>query len=305
MPPPPRILPPLQPQQSPPERRHRRRAHAKRSKEGEIKAQEGNKDGNKIIGDIIGDYYNQQIGHYIGFDDEITDILGITNTLNKIYLEGLTHSGEAIENMLLTNINDGADKEYLLSIRLYNDDNKVNTAFTNTLYDFLQSIGGDGVEIYLFDKDFRQFYKVENIRIIIPNQLSLKFILFVDNDINYNIKINKMEWKHETSHVNIKLNSFKYDKIILGCSLPSSFLEDLATKNSTAIAKINAKTILSKSAMFCISLILYITYTAEIFYSDFPDYRLLPQPGGGGNNQALGGNKVVKKKCKNKLPKNK
>jgi len=303
--PPPTILPPLQPPQSPPERRHKRRAHAKRSKEGEIKAQEGNKDGNKIIGDIIGDYYNQQIGHYIGFDDEITDILGITNTLNKIYLEGLTHSGEAIENMLLTNINDGADKEYLLSIRLYNDDNKVDTAFTNTLYDFLQSIGVDGVEIYLFDKDFRQFYKVENIRIIMPNQLSLKFILFVDNDINYNIKINKMDWKHETSHVNIKLNSFKYDKIILGCSLPSSFLEDLATKYSTAIAKINAKTILSKSAMFCISLILYITYTAEIFYSDFPDYRLLPQPAGGGNNQALGGNKVVKKKCKNKLPKNK
>jgi hypothetical protein len=298
----PTILPPLQPQQSPPERRHIRRAHAKRSKEGEIKAQEGNKDGNKIIGDIIGDYYNQQIGHYIGFDDEITDILGITNTLNKIYLEGLTHSGEAIENMLLTNINDGADKEYLLSIRLYNDDDKVNTAFTNTLYDFLQSIG---VEIYLFDKDFRQFYKVENIRIIMPNQLSLKFILFVDNDINYNIKINKMDWKHETSHDNIKLNSFKYDKIILGCSLPSSFLEDLATKYSTAIAKINAKTILSKSAMFCISLILYITYTAEIFYSDFPEYRLLPQPAGGGNNQALGGNKVVKKKCKNKLPKNK
>lgn len=299
----PTILPPLQPQQSPPERRHRRRAHAKRSKEGEIKAQKDNKDGNKIIGDIIGDYYNQQIGHYIGFDDEITDILGITNTLNKIYLEGLTHSGEAIENMLLTNINDGTDgaeKEYLLSIRLYNDD---NTAFTNTLYDFLEKNHTSGVEIYLFDKDFRQFYKVENIRIITPNQLSLKFILFVDNDINYNIKINKMEWEHETLHVNIKLNSFKYDKIILGCSLPSSFLEDLATKNSTAIAKINAKTILSKSAMFCISLILYITYTAEIFYSDFPDYRLLPQPGGGGNNQALGGNKVVKKKCKNKLPK--
>jgi hypothetical protein len=294
----PRILPPLT---EPPPGRHIR-AQAPRSKKDERTAQEGNKDGNKIIGDIIGDYYNQQIGHYIGFDDEITDILGITNTLNKIYLEGLTHSGEAIENMLLTNINDGADKEYLLSIRLYNDDNEVNTAFTNTLYDFLQSIG---VEIYLFDKDFRQFYKVENIRIIMPNQLSLKFILFVDNDINYNIKINKMEWKHETSHDNIKLNSFKYDKIILGCSLPSSFLEDLATKYSTAIAKINAKTILSKSAMFCISLILYITYTAEIFYSDFPDYRLLPQPAGGGNNQALGGNKVVKKKCKNKLPKNK
>ena len=215
----------------------------------------------------------------------------------------MTHSGEAIENMLLTNINDGADKEYLLSIRLYNDDNKVNTAFTNTLYDFLQSIGVDGVEIYLFDKDFRQFYKVENIRIIMPNQLSLKFILFVDNDINYNIKINKMEWENETSHVNIKLNSFKYDKIILGCSLPSPVLEDLATTNSANIAKINAKTILSKSAMFCISLILYITYTAEIFYSDFPDYRLLQQPAGGGNNQALGGNKVVKKKCKNKLPK--
>lgn len=298
MPPPP-ILPPLT---EPPPGRHIR-AQAPRSKKDERTAQEGNKDGNKIIGDIIGDYYNQQIGHYIGFDDEITDILGITNTLNKIYLEGLTHSGEAIENMLLTNINDGADKEYLLSIRLYNDDNKVNTAFTNTLYDFLQSIGVDGVEIYLFDKDFRQFYKVENIRIIMPNQLSLKFILFVDNDINYNIKINKMEWKHETSHVNIKLNSFKYDKIILGCSLPSSFLEELATKNSTAIAKINAKTILSKSAMFCISLILYITYTAEIFYNDFPDYRLLPQPAGGGNNQALGGNKVVKKKRKNKLPK--
>ena len=49
----PTILPPLQ---SPPERRYRRRAHAKRSKEGEIKAQEGNKDGNKIIGDIIGDF---------------------------------------------------------------------------------------------------------------------------------------------------------------------------------------------------------------------------------------------------------
>jgi hypothetical protein len=48
---------------------------------------------------------------------------------------------------------------------------------------------------------------------------------------------------------------------------------------------------------------LYITYTAEIFYSDFPEYRLLPQPAGGGNNQALGGNKVVTKKRKNKLPK--
>jgi len=274
------------------------------SKEGEIKAQKDNKDGNKIIDDIIGDYHNQQTGHYIGFDDDITDILGITNTLNKIYLEGLTHSGEAIENMLLTNINDGADgadKEYLLSIRLYNDvnDNADKTAFTKTLYTFLQNIANNGVKIYLFD-NFRQFYKVENIRIIMQDQLSLNFILFVDNDIIYNI-----EWEHTQTQAKKRLNSFKYDKIILGCSLPSSFLEDLATKNSTAIAKINAKTILSKSAMFCISLILYITYTAEIFYSDFPEYRLLPQPGGGGNNQALGGNKVVKKKCKNKLPKNK
>ena len=286
---------------NPPDKPRSRRALVPVSQEGERKAQEGNKDGNKIIsdiiGDIIGDYYNQQIGHYIGFDDEITDILGITNTLNKIYLEGLTHSGEAIENMLLTNINDGtdgADKEYLLSIRLYNDD---NTAFTKTLYTFLQNIANAGVKIYLFD-NFRQFYKVENIRIIMQDQLSLNFILFVDNDIIYNI-----EWEHTQTQAKKKLNSFKYDKIILCCSLPS--LQDFAATNSTDIAKINAKTILSKSAMFCISLILYITYTAEMFYNDFPDYNDMPNASSGGNNQALGGNKVVKKKRKNKFSKNK
>lgn len=287
-------LPSLQPPQSPPERRHRR-VIASISKEGERKAQEDNKDGKKIIGD----YYNQQSGNYIGFDDDITDILGITNTLNKIYLEGLTYSGNPIENMLLTNINDGTDKEYLLSIRLYNDvnDNTVNTAFTKTLYDFLEKIRtSGGVEIYLFDKDFRQFYKVENIRIILPDKLSLNFILFVDNDRIYNI-----EWEETLGKETKKLKSFKYDKIILGCSFPS--LQDFAAKNSTDIAKINPKDILSKSAMFCISLILYITYTAEMFYKDFPDYDDRPNVLSGGNNQALGCNKVVTKKRKNKLPK--
>jgi hypothetical protein len=267
------------------------------SKEGERNAQEANKDGNKIIGD----YNNPQKGHYIGFDDDINLNLGITNTLNKIYLEGLTYSGNPIENMLLTNINDGtdgADKEYLLSIRLYNDvnDNKVNTAFTKTLYDFLENIGTSGVEIYLFDKDFRQFYKVENIRIILPDKLSLNFILFVDNDIIYNIK-----WEETLGRETKKLKSFKYDKIILGCSFPS--LKDLAATNSTDITEVHPKDILSKSAMFCISLILYITYTAEMFYKNFPDYDDMPNASSGGNNQALGGNKVVTKKRKNKLPK--
>lgn len=291
---------PAPPAGNPPDILRPRRALAPVSEEGERNAQEANKDGKKIIDDIIGDYHNQQTGHYIGFDDDITDILGITNTLNKIYLEGLTHSGEAIENMLLTKINDGtdgADKEYLLSIRLYNDvnDNADKTAFTKTLYTFLQNIANTGVKIYLFD-NFRQFYKVENIRIIMQDQLSLNFILFVDNDIIYNI-----EWEHTQTQAKKRLNSFKYDKIILGCSLPS--LQDFAATNSTDIAKINAKTILSKSAMFCISLILYITYTAEMFYNDFPDYNDMPNASSGGNNQALGGNKVVTKKRKNKLPK--
>jgi hypothetical protein len=272
-----------------------RRALASVSRKSDSEAQIANITGNKIIGD----YYNESSGNYIGFDDDITDILGITNTLNKIYLEGLTYSGNPIENMLLTNINDGtdgADKEYLLSIRLYNDvnDNTVNTAFTKTLYDFLQNIANTGVNIYLFD-NFRQFYKVENIRIIMSDQLSLNFILFVDNDSIYNI-----EWKHTQTQAKKKLKSFKYDKIILGCSFPS--LQDFAAKNSTDIANFNPKAILSKSAMFCISLILYITYTAEMFYNDFPDYDDRPKLLSGGNNQALGGNKVVKKKRKNKFP---
>ena len=256
------------------------------SKEGERAAQEANKDGNKIIGNY--GVVNDANKNHIGFDGDkfsIPEDLGTTTTLNKIYLNRFNYSDDKNVNMSLTKINEDPAEEYLFSIKL-NDDSVIDESINN----FLQSVG-DNVKRYLLGIttenkiNFKNLYKFKN-ETILPDALSLKYILFIGNG-----EIHKIKWNigASTDEGNV-FPSFKYDTIIL---IPSSGTK-FPTEDFTKIDKID-KSILSKQAMFCIYSIDFITFTAEMFDNLINDYYEMQG----------GGNKVVKKKRKNKFPKNK
>jgi hypothetical protein len=255
------------------------------SRRSDSEAQEANKNGKKIIGNYDVKEVNK---NYIGFDVDISEDLGSTTTLDKIYLNNFDYSDEKIVNMSLTKIKEEPDKEYLFSIKL--GDVTVSDSSINS---FLQSVKDD-VKTYLVGIttdnkiDFANLYEVTDKKQL-PTSLSLKYILFIGNGEI----ITTIAWNNDSEAVggddpsNIK--SFKYEKIILISSSTTNFA------NSTGINKINEinKNILSKEALFCIYFIDFITFTEDMFKILIPNYK----------EGISGGNKVVKKKRKNKFPK--
>lgn len=258
------------------------------SEQGEREAQIANITGNKIIGNY--DVVENVDKNFIGFGSGtfiIPEDLGTTTALDKIFLNRFNYSNDKNVNMSLTKINEDTAKEYLFSIKLKDDE--ADKAFEKASYNFLKSVGDNNVRRYLFGItnenkiDFTKLYKFEN-KTKLPDALSLKYILFIGND-----EIHKIKWDIGAPTDEEKMfPSFKYDTIIL---IPSSDT-NFPTEGFTKINKIK-EGILSKQALFCIYSIDFITFTAEMFDEVINNYYEMQG----------GGNKVVKKKCKNKLPK--
>ncbi len=192
--------------------------------------------------------------------------------------------------MSLTKIKEGQDKEYLFSIKL----GDVLGDVSDNINSFLQSVNDD-VKTYLLGTtnnkiDFENLYEVTD-KTQLPTSLSLKYILFIGNG-----EIDTIGWNNEAgSFDDTSKKSFKYETIILISSTTTSFTTDFA--GSTGINKINEinKNILSKEALFCIYSIDFITFTEDTFKKLIPNYEE--------DESTKGGNKVVKKKRKNKFPK--
>jgi|LakMenEpi03Aug12_release.lakeMendotaPanAssembly.Ray.scaffolds.fasta_scaffold206128_2 hypothetical protein len=267
-------------------RRQKTRSPVSVSETGERNAQEANRKGKNIIRnyDVKGANKN-----YIGFvDNSISEDLGSTTTLDNIYLNNFNYSGEKIVNMSLTKIKEESDKEYLFSIKL---DDVLDDESYSSINNFLQSVNDD-VKTYLLGTtdnkiDFANLYEVTDKKQL-PTSLSLKYILFIGNG-----EIDTIEWNNEDvggdDISNIK--SFKYETIILIYSSTTNFAGIIGINK---IDEINKK-ILSKEALFCIYFIDFITFTADMFKKLIPTYK---------EDEAItGGNKVVKKKRKNKFPK--
>jgi len=240
-----------------------KQTHVSVSKEAESEAQQANNDGNKIIGKY--GVVNDANKNHIGFDGDkfsMSEDLGTTATLNKIYLNRFNYPGDKNVNMSLTKINKDQAEEYLFSIKL-NDDSVIDESINN----FLQSVGVN-VKIYLFGIttgnkiDFTKLYEFKK-GTILPDALSLKYILFIGNG-----KIYKINWKADAdadtdadtdapTDEEKTFTSFKYDKIILIHSSDTEFPTE-------GITKIDAKKdILSKEALFCIYSIDFITFTTD------------------------------------------
>jgi hypothetical protein len=283
--------PPVQPTTQPPSaltplnRRQKTPLPVAANKKSDSEAQKANRKGKKIIGNY--EVINDANKNYIGFDDDISEDLGSTTTLDNIYLNNFNYSGEKIVNMSLTKIKEESDKEYLFSIKLGDVLDDVSDSSINS---FLQSVNNE-VKTYLLGTtdnkiDFKNLYEVTDKYKTVPHELSLKYILFIGNGEI----VTTIEWNNEAVGVgdddisNIK--SFKYEKIIL----ISSSTTDIVSSKDIIKFDIN---ILSKEALFCIYFIDFITFTEDMFKILIPNYK----------EGISGGNKVVKKKRKNKFPK--
>ena len=271
--------------------------------------------------DVV-DYDNYK--NSIGFSNQYSlslppNGLGETKTLDGICLKGFKYEDiNTIINMSLTKINekgqlaDDENDEYLFSIRIIRlseyeslyqsgyDKSEMERSylknckyFRKAFYKFLKDVDTNDVTIYVTDLDNINFLKVTNIENLIKATIDLAFISFIGNDINVDIK-----WRNDTDqdddiHLD-QLDSLKYDKIILTCE--NNFPVFTSLDNSTEHVELN-KDVFSKRAMFCLKFLNFITFTTDLFFNLYPYYK------DGSQVDHEGGNKVVKKKRKNKLPK--
>jgi len=238
--------------------------------------------------------------------------LGETKTFDGICLKGFKYEDiNNIINMSLTKINEKdqrADDEYLFSIRIIRYSEYVSLYpsgydqsdmeqsylrnckyFRGAFYKFLKDGVTKDVTIYVTDLDNINFLKVTNIKNLFKEKIDLAFISFIGNTINNDIK-----WRNDTDKDDdIHLDSLKYDKIILTCENDSPEFTSLG--NSTEHVELN-KYVFSKRAMFCLKFLNFITFTTDLFFNLYPYYEDDSQV------DQQGGNKVVKKKRKNKFP---
>lgn len=243
--------------------------------------------------------------------------LGETKTLDRICLKGFNYEDtNKIINMSLTKINekgpraDDENDEYLFSIRIIRFNEYVSLYpsgydqsdmeksylknckyFRDAFYNFLKDVDTNYVTIYVTDLDNITFLKVTDIKKLFnKKRIDLAFISFIGNAIN-----NDIQWRNQDDSTDeYNLESLKYDKIILTCE--NNFPEFTSLGNSTEPVELN-KYVFSKRAMFCLKFLNFITFTTDLFFNLYPYYE--------DDSQVVqeGGNKVVTKKRKNKLPK--